>query len=90
MNNINKMHEIIGKQYMELREANEARDFWFNAYTDVQGKVKEAETENVKLKAELDQLKAEHEALLDSMLELKPEQTVVHTKDLDFGKVEEA
>lgn len=76
MNNINKMHEVIGKQYMELREANEARDFWFNAYTDVQGKVKEAETENVKLRAELENVKANLEQLRDNLAEAGKEEAV--------------
>ena len=67
MNNINKMHEVIGKQYMELREAKEKRDFWFDAYTNVQEKVKEAETENAKLRAELENLKAELEQLRDNL-----------------------
>ena len=83
MNNISKMHEVIGKQYMELREANEARDFWFNAYTDVQEKVKEAEIENAKLRAELENVKTELKQVQQNIM-------LVHMLEMGAADPEEA
>ena len=72
---------------MELREANEARDFWFNAYTDVQEKVKEAEIENAKLRAELENVKTELKQVQQNiMLVHMLEMGVVHTEEAGEGE----